>query len=543
MIENIKLSTNIRQWVDISTDCKVQIWISGYLFIKLPELSHKINNTLLDSDADIEDLSDIFSNIKGHFSIVIQFQDILFALVDRIRSIPLYYSTNISNCNIVISDTPSTLLSYDSVFAKNIESSMEIAMSGYTIGNKTLYKGIYQLNAGECLIVNGASFTKKSYYNYLPIGNKLIDRKTLSSELLNITINVMKDVIDSCNNRQIVVPLSAGKDSRLIVSALRNLNYKNVKCFSYGKKNSSDMIIGKKLAERMNYEWMGVSSTDKKHKNIFNSSEFKQYKNNFETLSSAPFYQDFYAVSELKNSGWIDDDAIFINGNTGDFLSGGHITKKLLDGNIKDLYNEFLEKHYNEWKFLRNFKNDSVVVDNLKSLFSERVDRNICEIPIYSMYEFYEWIGRQSKHITLMQQCYNFFGHEWRMPLWDNRLMDFWEKVPVDLKYKQKLYKDVFIKENWANVWNDIDINPNNNKSPVMFLRLLFKFLFLFLGKDRWHTFDDKYFKYFLNPTNDYFMLGYLQWLLDTRGSRDARSWRIELYLNSHNINLNNLNQ
>ena len=142
-----------------------------------------------------------------------------------------------------------------------------------------------------------------------------------------------------------------------------------------------------------------------------------------------------------------------------------------------------------------------------------------------------------------MQQCYNFFGHEWRMPLWDNRLMDFWEKVPVDLKYKQKLYKDVFIKENWANVWNDIDINPNNNKSPVMFLRLLFKFLFLFLGKDRWHTFDDKYFKYFLNPTNDYFMLGYLQWLLDTRGSRDARSWRIELYLNSHNINLNNLNQ
>jgi len=540
MGKNVDFFRTSRDWVEIEFNC-ISVWLKGYLIgTSHHDLAREFYDTIsnCDTSVNIDLLSHIVLNTFGHFSIVVQYKNILFSAVDRVRSIPLYYKTKDSNRVVALSDHPRSFLSDNDLLNKDKDAVTEISMSGYTIGEKTLYKDIFQLNSGECLLVDGDKYNNKFYYNFSPwLATNRLDKKKLSKFLLKTTIDVMRDTIDSCNNRQIVVPLSAGKDSRLIVSALHILNYKNVKCFSYGKKNSSDMAIGRKIAKRLNYEWFGVLSTKKKHQKIFNSDKFKSYKEKFETLSSAPFYQDFYAVSELKKIGWIDEDAVFINGNTGDFLSGGHITKKLLKGSEQDLYNEFLKKHYSQWKFLRCIKNDNLIIDSLKSLLIERFVSFRHKIPVYSLYEFYEWTGRQSKHITLMQQCYDFFGHEWRMPLWDNRLMDFWERVPVELKYKQKLYKDVFVKENWGNVWHDIDINPKEyNKPLVMLLRLTFKFLFLFLGKDRWHSFDNRFFKYFTSPTDDYFMLSYSQYIFDARGAKDARSWRIEMYLNSHNI-------
>jgi len=528
-------------WSKYNID-NINIWFKGYLINNNKEDFFLSLKSIISNEApSYKEIEEYIRSVNGHYAIVAQKDNFVFSAVDRIKSIPIYYANK--NDNFIISNHSHYLeKANNSDLEINTQSILEISMSGYTIGNKTVYKNIFQLMAGEFIFIKNNRFSIINYYNFFPFGVVGRGKDSLSTIFSDTMITIMKDVIYSCEGRQIVVPLSAGKDSRLIVSALYKLNYKNVKCFSYGVKKSSDMVIGEKISKALGYQWKGITTTRKKHQEVFYSKIFKQYKDDFETMSSTPFYQDFFAVLQLKSSGWVDDNAVFINGNTGDFLSGGHIANRLIKGDKSDLYSVYLDKHYSEWEKLRNKVNDSIISYNLDLLFKEKFKGNMDRIPISSIYESFEWLGRQSKHIVMMQRCYEFFGYDWRMPLWDNRLMDFWEQVPVEYKYKQKLYKYTLIRENWGKVWKSIAINPKDNRStPIVILRFFFKAIFLFTGKKKWHKFDDKYFKYFLSPTNDYFMLGYFQWVLDSRGARDARSWRIKEYLEYHNINIDNL--
>ena len=50
-------------------------------------------------------------------------------------------------------------------------------------------------------------------------------------------------MLTEIGDRQIIIPLSAGNDSRLVASILKYLGAKNVKCYSYGTK----VILREKL--------------------------------------------------------------------------------------------------------------------------------------------------------------------------------------------------------------------------------------------------------------------------------------------------------
>ena len=82
------------------------------------------------------------------------------------------------------------------------------------------------------------------YYKYVPSrSSKPTDKEVLKEELERVTINIIDKVIRSANGRMIVVPLSGGYDSRVIASGLAHRGYRNVRCFSYGKKHNHESII------------------------------------------------------------------------------------------------------------------------------------------------------------------------------------------------------------------------------------------------------------------------------------------------------------
>ena len=149
-----------------------------------------------------------------------------------------------------------------------------------------------------------------------------------------------------------------------------------------------------------------------------------------------------------------------------------------------------------------------------------------------------EYEDRQIKYVVSGQKAYEFFGYEWRLPLWDKDYIDFWEKVDIAYKIKQNLYKEVLKEQNWGNVWHKFPLNPPNTFSMnIQFIRFLFKCIFLLYGKNKWHAFETRYLDYFMNPLCGYAPWSYLKIMKDNRGFTSSLSFYIEEYLQEKGTN------
>jgi hypothetical protein len=210
----------------------------------------------------------------------------------------------------------------------------------------------------------------------------------------------------------------------------------------------------------------------------------------------------------------VDKDAIFINGNSGDFISGGHINGFSYDYSLTPSYedrkekilNKLVNKHFSLWGNLKSKKNIQIIKNNLwMELISDLGDleSNSTEKD-HLYYEYSEFVGRQSKYVISCQKAFEFYGHEWRIPLWDDQFLDFFVKVPLEFKLNQKLYKEMLVENNWGGVWTD-DI-PVNNKTIrpkwVFYSRFLLKPFFIIFGrksKALWKIFDRSFFYYWMD--------------------------------------------
>ncbi len=519
----------------------MQLWFSGYLtsetsiqdiLIELVELSYT-------NDINIEKLSKLVNNLSGHFAFVVKISNSsCFLAVDKICSIPIFDAVK-EDKYVVSNYAPyiKKMLNLDDRNL-NLQSFLEIAMSGFSIGNKTIYNGINRLMAGECVFWNHGERHKSYYYTYSPWKDSLYDYKKLKDEFTEVCLKTIKQLIKSVNGRQIVVPLSAGNDSRLIVSCLRELSYENVICFTYGRYGNYEVNTSKKVADVLGYKWIYIQDILREKRAFFKSDVYDNYIKTFESYSSVPNTQDIFEIYTLKALNIIDNDAVIVNGNSGDFISGGHVPEKLdLNDKYKkdnnDNWEMFLDKHYSIWRKLRTSLTDAIIISELSQIASKRLNIKKQEgVFLYSMIESMECVGRQSRLVTNQQRAYDFIGHEWRLPLWSENFLDFWEKVPPQYKVRQLLYKDVLKENNWGGVWKNIDVN-NKLIMPyrLRFIRLFVKVLISPFGKLLWHRLDKNIFSYWLHPSYGRSVTSYLRVLFDRRGQRNINSWTADQYV------------
>jgi asparagine synthase (glutamine-hydrolysing) len=509
-----------------------KLWFCGYVYdFSIDELIIKMTY-IIDNNLENNILLDWIGSLCGHFSFIFESNSSIIASVDKICSIPLFFSKK--NDLILISNHAPLLKKRIKLNSVNINklAKLEIAMSGYTIGSKTLYSDIERIESGECLIYRQSLLNRVRYYTYSPWKTVVKTKSQLQDEFLNVCLTAFKKIKDNVGNRQIVVPLSAGNDSRLIVSGLKEVGVKNVVCFSYGRKGNFETPVSKSVAKKLGYRWIYIQDRLKDKRQFFQSEVYQKYVEAFESFSCNPNVQEVYEVFLLKKTNLVDNNAIIINGSCGDFISGGHIRPisdiKFSQKTIGEInWNKFLNKHYSLWRDLRNSTNDSNIVSELENTLSSRIiEFSNFEERHYAIMEHAEFVGRQSKYIMGQQRTYEYFGYEWRMPLWSDEMLNFWESVPYKYKIDQYLYLETLYKNNWGGVWLDIKVN-NKIIYPVSlrWLRTLLKILFIPLGRSRWHRFEKNVLEYFLHTTYAITVAPYLSVLFDRRGYRGANSW------------------
>lgn len=124
---------------------------------------------------------------------------------------------------------------------------------GYVPGDLTLFQNIFCLPGGaKCEIGNGKyKVIDRFYYEDLVTPGKFDGAD--GPEILKIAHTTIVEVVEELysKNKEVVLALTSGLDSRLLLGALLEVTEaKNLQSFSWGFKNSYDYEIGKLLSKK-----------------------------------------------------------------------------------------------------------------------------------------------------------------------------------------------------------------------------------------------------------------------------------------------------
>ena len=480
------------------------------------------------------------SQLDGLFTLVYLYQNKIFVASDRINSIPIliYRKKNISTLEITDHFAGLKLSNIAMLTPDNFQSK-HFAMSGYTFQEGTFYKEIIRSSPGSFFHIENNTIKRIKYFKWMPYREKkYVSYSHLKDELKDINNKIIEKLIENSNDKCLVIPLSSGLDSRFVLSGLLNKGYKNLITFSYGRKKNREMQIARKIAKKANVRWHPVIYSNKSNNEIFNTEKYKAFVEYSDNLGAVHFVQDYSALKYLEDNRIIPSDSIIVNGQTGDFISGNHIVEIINNKNFYNVAEKFLDKHYKIWNILKN-ENGPFIKKSLKIRFN-KLRLNSSYNNILEFFESVEFEDRQSKYVMNGQRTYDFLGYEWRLPLWDKLYLEFWEKVEVKYKLKQKLYKETLIEQNWFDLWKDFEINPQPDKLysyKLKLLRFCLKLFFFPFGKKSWHAFERKYLDYFISELCSYAQFSYLDIIKDKRSFSGPTSWYIEKYLRNKNIN------
>lgn len=220
--------------------------------------------------------------------------------------------------------------------AKSIDSVGLYALMkyGHTIENETTSCNITSLSPNSTYVINSnATITssvhediRESEVDYKSAETKLLFLRELNSELVAQSLKGFD---------QVILPLSSGYDSRLILAAIgdsKSLRQKAL-AVTYGPRNSMEVVAGRELAEVAGISWQHIEldcdflnmKYQREIASIFGSS-----------LHMHGMYQLEF-IDALKSRGHISQDAVLTSGFMTGVPAGQHV-KPLNSLDKKDNY-------------------------------------------------------------------------------------------------------------------------------------------------------------------------------------------------------------
>ncbi len=404
---------------------------------------------LIDRSKDVTDLNSaraLNETLNGFFSWIKIEPDRVLLSVDHHRSIPLFYA--IRGNEVFISDWTNWV--YRQVPETQPDDVMlaEFLVLGYITGTQTLSRDIHQLEPGTIVEIsnsNGATGIKTStvrYFDYIH-SYRSGSREQFNRDLDDILVQTMDRAVQYASGRTIALPLSGGYDSRLIALMLNRLDYPDVICYSYGKKNCAEMKIGRQIAEQLGFRWIGITYTAEKWRKWFYRKERSDYYRAASQLAGIPNIQELVAIGELRETGAMPADSVIMGGHMGGALVGGrgqydsYTYRERPEISTETVLRHIMHYHYSLWDW-------SGFQTKLEPFFRERILQSLLPIETYpdspSACEAWNIQQRQSRFIMSVPRLYDFFGFDYWMPFCDQDYMNFWLSVPLRFRHDNNLY-------------------------------------------------------------------------------------------------------
>ena len=457
-------------------DTGYTVWFRGHAFsgercLEGETLAKHFLSTLR---PDIKTAKATLHKLTGSFAVVCQGGGEFLAAVDRVRSIPLFFS--VSKNRVMISDDPSRMDSENKRSPFSHLPFCEFLLAGYVTGAATILDGVSQIppghlihardNAGKILV------QPSQYYEYFYPEKSDAEDADLEAELSQVFNSVFDRYYKLWRYRKIVVPLSGGLDSRLIIAMLKKIGCTNVLCYSYGNPNSQDSKISREIAQKLGFEWKFIPYPNMNFWTDLQKEDlFRRYVDFGAQYSSLAHPQDWPALRILQKE-FDGERAVIIPGHTGDFLSGGHIPIEIagLKGEgdfLKTVCEAIFSHHYDLWPL-------SECDHTVKKAIVRKIAEQFPNSPkdpdtAAKCYEKWEWNGRQSRFIVNSVRVYDFFGQDWAIPLWDKDLMDFFGKLRLNQKFGKRIYINTLCKHVFSDSLKQLLRVPTHSTSILTY--------------------------------------------------------------------------
>ena len=359
-----------------------------------------------------ESFKEKLQQLDGHFSIVTETETSVFIAVDTIRTFPLFiYSTA---ADILITDTIEPIyFTNETIDVKEVENFCKVYC---TLENKTLLKGWLQLQAGEYAVIDKqtAALTIKPYFRHQSALSTL-SKEALSKQLQQQEKKLIEKAIQYADNRPILIPLSGGYDSRYLIALLKEYNYPLVECYTYGRKDSFEVLIAKNVCEKLHIKWHFIEYTDTLLQTFF-TEKWNTYAALNHHYSSLPHEQDFFALHYLKENNLLQENTVVMNGFCQDIHAGSFIEPV----RNFDIQNFVGYKH--------QLKPELAAYENSWNGYQEWLIKN-----------------RLSKFIINSVRVYEYFGLDFYLPFWNTNWIQFWYALPVEMRLNQQYYNEYLL--------------------------------------------------------------------------------------------------
>jgi len=193
---------------------------------------------------------------------------------------------------------------------------------------------------------------------------------------------------------------------------------------------------------------------------------FARYFMKAGNFSSLAHIQDWPAVQVLVAQQWIARDAVFVPGHSGDFLAGSHVPKYFAERrhvSRGELLQAIFDVHYSLWDWPKS------AAATMRRAFAGRIERVVGPITAGTAeqaadtFERWDCEERQAKFIVNSVRAYESFGFEWRLPLFDAELMDFWSRIALAGRMRRRLYFEFVRRHQRLPV-----TEPNTDRGPLL---------------------------------------------------------------------------
>ncbi len=406
------------------------------------KLAKQLEAELEHPEIELSAIAQLLRGGPDQFAIMIEIKSMLFAAVDHMRSVPLFYHFK----NFRISDDPDWLLGekiLPSMFTRY--SKYEFLLSGIVSGQDTLIEDVKQIQAGEFLLIDKRTkiFKTQRYFSQ----DYHISQRNLESQdwidLFDQTLNhTFEKLYQKVKDRPVMLPLSGGYDSRLLAYKLKEFGHTDMHAFTYEVKNMPEVNNARRVAEHLGLKWNFVPYTRSMWYDWYHSQDRKDFFTYSMRYASFGHSADFPAIKYLVDKDKIPENAVLIPGHALDATAGDTIPQAYFsDGKfdkaqvLNDIYAKFYD-NWPEWKNQIDFKD---YLDDKLACSLHLGENHYSGEEAANLWEDYNDRERQAKYILNSLRVYEHFGFTWEIPFWEKGFFDFWKSVPMEQKKNRVL--------------------------------------------------------------------------------------------------------